>query len=321
VVLVGNVVPRSISSVPTQDLAICELIGSVLCIASVFIVVQSIRDRRNGINPLPLILIVFALLFDLMLATSHLGEGPQAAGLNRFTMPNVILLVGIAVYVWAHVPNVRALRAPATRRERLTVVGFAVLVALLVAQFALSTQFGITQGNAVREVDLTIGRVVVNLDRVPKAQRACYFESQVVGPPLADLQSDRETASQDDLSVFQVPTRHLFDDLGPPRLAQCVQGAGIANGNLPAAYVGKHYLVTLVPSGGKPPYVWSLAPGLGPLPPGLSFDTSTGVISGVPRRKGPFWFSVIIHDLGTGRTRTPMPPNYPHALFIGVFAN
>ena len=44
-------------------------------------------------NPLPLLLIVFALLFDLIIAQGHLGEGLQSAGIDRFTMPNIILLV------------------------------------------------------------------------------------------------------------------------------------------------------------------------------------------------------------------------------------
>ena len=81
-------------------------------------IVQSVRERRQQTNPLPLILIVFALMCDLMVAVTHLGQGLLAsAGNNRFTIPNLLLLVGIVAYAWGHVPDFRDPARPIGRRD------------------------------------------------------------------------------------------------------------------------------------------------------------------------------------------------------------
>ena len=51
---------------------------------------------------------------------------------------------------------------------------------------------------------------------------------------------------------------------------------------LPAGTVQADYNVTLAPSGGTPPYAWSLAPGSPALPDGLALTPSNGKILGVP---------------------------------------
>ena len=99
VLLVGNVIPTSIWIIQPRYLRAQEILGTVICVVAGFVVVQSVRERRLRANPLPLVLIVFALMFDLMIAQAHVGEALSAAGQNRFTMPNTILLVGIVVCV------------------------------------------------------------------------------------------------------------------------------------------------------------------------------------------------------------------------------
>ncbi len=58
---------------------------------------------------------------------------------------------------------------------------------------------------------------------------------------------------------------------------------------------GVAYSQTLVATGGTTPYSWSLAPGSGSLPPGLSLS-SLGVISGTPNTEGTYNFTVRVTD-------------------------
>jgi serine protease len=72
---------------------------------------------------------------------------------------------------------------------------------------------------------------------------------------------------------------------------------------LPSGIVAQSYRTTVTATGGTPPYTWS-APYGGFLPPGLSFDTATGVISGTPVTQGTYYFWVRVTDsMGYGTTK------------------
>jgi putative Ig domain-containing protein/centrosomal CEP192-like protein/Ig-like domain-containing protein len=68
----------------------------------------------------------------------------------------------------------------------------------------------------------------------------------------------------------------------------------ITTTSLPDPEVQTNYSVTLMASGGMTPYVWSISSGS--LPPGLTLDSSTGVISGVPMSTGSYAFTVEVSD-------------------------
>ena len=63
---------------------------------------------------------------------------------------------------------------------------------------------------------------------------------------------------------------------------------------LPTAEVNQPYSQTILVSGGLSPYTWSVIGGS--LPDGLSLETSTGAISGVPTSIGIFSFDVQVMD-------------------------
>ncbi len=66
---------------------------------------------------------------------------------------------------------------------------------------------------------------------------------------------------------------------------------------LPDATVGKAYSYRVSVSGGTPPYVWSDE---GTLPPGLSVDAASGVISGAPTTAAQSYnFHLLLTDSGT----------------------
>jgi hypothetical protein len=78
----------------------------------------------------------------------------------------------------------------------------------------------------------------------------------------------------------------------------------ITAASLPAAHVGASYSARLSASGGNPPYTWKLVKGSGTLPKGLKLDKSTGVISGVPSKKGATsTFTVEVLDSKVGKPK------------------
>jgi subtilisin family serine protease/chitodextrinase len=70
----------------------------------------------------------------------------------------------------------------------------------------------------------------------------------------------------------------------------------ITTATLPDGEVDAAYSQTLVASGGKTPYVWSVTAGA--LPDGLSLDGATGAISGTPTTVGTSVFIVEVTDAG-----------------------
>jgi uncharacterized protein (TIGR03437 family) len=76
--------------------------------------------------------------------------------------------------------------------------------------------------------------------------------------------------------------------------------------NLPGGTVNLSYATTLSASGGIPPYTWSISSGA--LPPGLTLDSSTGIIGGIPTSASetPYKFQATVTD-NAGST---LPQNF-----------
>jgi hypothetical protein len=232
--LVGNVVP----TLPGQWVWAHQLLGAAICGAAVFVVVRTFRERDVRRNPLPALLIGFALLFDLMVSLSRLGLGTGAAGTNRYTMPNLMLLCGIVVYASAHLGAVLPKHARAPGRGTPAILGLVALAALVLVQAVVGTRFGVTYGRAQKAHAADVARVVVNLPAVPPAQRDCYLAAAVFsGPPPTDdrsvgvyqrqrrqvlarvLRSMRFVLIRDQLSLFHGDAARRYRADGPPREA------------------------------------------------------------------------------------------------------
>lgn len=87
-------------------------------------------------------------------------------------------------------------------------------------------------------------------------------------------------------SVTSTPLQILIDP-GPLSIT--------STGDLTPATAGTFYTHQLTFLGGKAPYVWSLPAG-STLPPGLTLNPTTGVISGVPSSINAFTFTVKLTD-------------------------
>jgi hypothetical protein len=80
-----------------------------------------------------------------------------------------------------------------------------------------------------------------------------------------------------------------------------------SSGALTPAIEHTNYSTHITTSGGVPPFRWSIPPGT--LPPGLSLDVNSGVISGVPTVANMFMFTPTVQDSSIPMqvVSTPMP--------------
>jgi hypothetical protein len=83
--------------------------------------------------------------------------------------------------------------------------------------------------------------------------------------------------------------------VSPPFMVQVIDPVQLDTASLPQATAGQPYTATLSASGGKPGYWYSLAIDQS-LPPMLSLNPSTGVISGVTQVRGTFPLDVTVTD-------------------------
>ncbi|MEK6321795.1 MAG: Ig domain-containing protein [Acidobacteriota bacterium] len=84
--------------------------------------------------------------------------------------------------------------------------------------------------------------------------------------------------------------RQLSIVVNPPQVVP----PNITTSSLLNGQRGLAYSTTLKATGGITPYTWSLASGS--LPPGVTLNSATGVISGTPTKKGTFSFVVRVRD-------------------------
>jgi hypothetical protein len=199
--LMGNVIPGPIGTtgVTIHDPARFVVLGVALLAVAVFIGVQSFRFRTSKERvPLPLILILFSLCFDLLVAAGRAGTGiVGAVGYNRYVMPNLLLVVAIVVYGWPRIPTRRQL---ATNRSRSAYVTYAALGALgvfVIVQVVTATSFGITNARITTTGRNSTARYVVNL-YLPCEE----FVDRTSQPFLVEPDSVLQEASKDHLGEF-----------------------------------------------------------------------------------------------------------------------
>jgi hypothetical protein len=215
--LIGNVVPGGLVSYPTvRNAGRFELVGAVLFAVGVFIIRQSWRHRASHDRiPLPLLLITFSLAFDVTVALGRSGIGPAGAvNNNRYVMANLVLLVGIVIYIWKP-PLMRAGRD--NRRVYAYKVALVALTIFLVVQVKTATSFGLTNGRITHSFTSGSARFFVNLDRLPPPERSCATRVVLFFQPGAFESFSLKLAGavEDKLGEFQPGTYHYYRAQGP----------------------------------------------------------------------------------------------------------
>jgi len=212
----GEVVPN-----PRQStLWLNGLLGAVLLIASVIVTIRSIRRRASGRSCLPVALICFGLLCDVLVAAGRVQFLTLMAPSSTYTMANLIILVALVSYVWVEFPVSGDRTSPVGRR---IVIG--VGLAALAAQVVVASQVGVSNA---RDWDkrLTIGaRLAVNLDRIPASQKDCYalygeLGYLVFSTKIASWDGFAE-ARHDQLTVFTPSLYRQYRAEGLPAIGPC----------------------------------------------------------------------------------------------------
>ena len=215
VAAVGNVVSATSSS----SLHGHEILGSILSVVAVVVVVQCWRERSTpgrGTIPLPAALILYATLFDLSIAFGRLSFGVAQSLAPRYTMANLLLLIGIALHVIHRADATsRSVHSMKARRSPSALAALGVLLGFLVFQIAWGTHFGIVNGSVLTQSRISGARTVTNLDRMRVADAEANV-SRFVYPNLPALKPLAELAEQDHLNVFVPSIRRTYRELGPP---------------------------------------------------------------------------------------------------------
>jgi hypothetical protein len=226
--LIGNVIPGGIYFGGVlhyiHNVARFEVLGLALFAIAVFVLIRSWRCRTSTETfPLPLLLIVFSLLFDVAISLGRSGTGASgAANSNRYVMANLILLIGVVAYAWAHLPRYRLHQADQGWKIRMGGLAFVALALLVVVQVTESTAFGLRNGRAVSQALTDEARLVVNSDRIPAEKTACELYVEFTYQPgwSADAGHD---AREDHLGEFDANSYRGYRQQGPPALFhQCV---------------------------------------------------------------------------------------------------
>jgi hypothetical protein len=136
-------------------------------------------------------------------------------------MPNLLIVVALVSYFWAHMPLLRDWREGLARARVLVGIG---LVALLL-QVVIASQAGISQASTAYARQQVAARLVVNLDRIPVGQRGCYtfygeFGYLYFSPDAATFPGFA-MARHDQLSVFTPALFRKYRAEGLPTIPPC----------------------------------------------------------------------------------------------------
>ncbi len=111
-------------------------------------------------------------------------------------------------------------------------------------------------------------------------------------------------AGHRDLAATECPGGAFYSTLPALRQAVAARIAGsggtlltITTTSLPAGTVDQDYGQTVEATGGTMPYTWSIA--VGTLPPGLTLNALTGIISGRPTTASTYSFTAAVTDSST----------------------
>ncbi|HEY5097570.1 MAG TPA: hypothetical protein VII46_05945 [Acidimicrobiales bacterium] len=211
---VGNVFPTGAGSVSLH-----ALVGVPLCLAGLWVLVAAGRTRLRTAGPhtlpFPAALILFALLFDASIALGRASLGMVGALASRYTMANLLLVLGIILFVFERIPT----RQHELRRTPLLLrfAGTAALALILVAQIESSAIYGLDHARATYLERVQGARIAVNLSVIPVAARGQLVSTYLFGP-YQQAPINFTTVHQDQLGAFAPGPYEHYRALGAPTM-------------------------------------------------------------------------------------------------------
>lgn len=215
-IAIGEVVPNSNDA----TLWISGLLGTVLLVVAFVVILDCFRRRDEHPTCVPVALILFGLLFDLLIAISRV-DFLHNATFASYTMPNLLILVGIVMWIWSRFSAERW-RSRGLGMRTLIIIGMGVLL----FQVATSSDAGIRGAQNFHDHLVTGARLVVNLDRIPSDEQSCYdlygeLVYLIFTPDESSVDYEFEMARADHLTVFSQPLYGMYRRAGLPHLSEC----------------------------------------------------------------------------------------------------
>jgi hypothetical protein len=209
---VGGIFPTA-----SPYVGIHELIGAVLLLGAAFVVVKSFRVRsRHGV--LPVALVLFAILFDVSVASNRLAFGVAASLAPRYTMANLLLLLAIIVYVLRQLPA----KAEFHSNSRAPFVVVGALAVVISIQLVVSTDNGLNSAQTSRGSMVLGDRLIVNRNQIPHGEELCYalYGIEKYAGEVGDNEAVAE-AQGDRLSELASGPDQTYEAEGLPKLSEC----------------------------------------------------------------------------------------------------
>jgi hypothetical protein len=207
---VGNVFP-----VDETAVGLHALIGVPLCAAAAWVLVATWRERNRTPRPrplpLPAALIVFAVLFDISIALGRVSLGMSGALASRYTMANLLLVLGVLLFALPRLPRVLDTPPPPARQ----VLAVAALATILIVQIAVGTVGGLDGAQSTLATEKTGARIAVNLPAIPAVARSQLVRERVF-PNYPLWVAFATIARHDQLAEFAPGPYRYYRTLGPP---------------------------------------------------------------------------------------------------------
>jgi hypothetical protein len=157
------------------------------------------------------------------------------------------------------------------------------------------------------QIRMTIGNVQVRLGNgnltdviVPSGKLKFIHPFDIVGGQttalLFDFDAEKSVNVTGSGKIIVKPVVKLSKTT-PQTIEPGTKRVKIETSSLPNGAVNVSYNATITAEGGAAPYIWSIDKGT--LPAGLSLDSGTGIISGVPTASGDSTFTAKVSDNST----------------------